>query len=84
MYAKIVGYSQVIEGVSKKTGKPFRGQTLQMMYERRGIEGHAVKEQFISFLDMETPPVFKVGQDVFMDFDDKGFLLSLEVVPPEK
>lgn len=84
MYGKIVGMGQVIEGTSKKTGKPYHGQTIHMLCEKRGVEGHAAKEQFVNFLDMEKPPVFKIGDNVFMDFDDKGFMLTLEIIPPGK
>lgn len=84
MYGKIVGMGQVIEGTSKKTGKTYHGQTIHMLCEKRGVKGHAAKEQFVNFLDMEKPPVFKIGDNVFMDFDDKGFMLTLEIIPPEK
>ncbi len=84
MYGKVVGVGQVIEGTSKRTGKPYHGQTIHMLCEKRDVEGHAAREQFVNFLDVDKPPLFKLGDTVFMDFDEKGYLLSLEVVPPEK
>ena len=55
-----------------------------MAYNRAGVEGQAVKEQYVSFLDMDKPPVFKVGSEVFLDYDDKGYVLSCEIVTAEK
>lgn len=84
MYAKIVGAGPVVKGTSKKTGNSYHGQTLHMIHTKKGVSGHAVKEQFVSFQDMETTPTFKVGDDVFLDFDDHGFLLEIEVVTSAK
>lgn len=84
MYGKIVGMEQVIEGTSKKNGKPYHGQKVYLLCEKRGVEGHATMDQYVNFLDMEKPPVFKIGDDVFMDFDDEGYMLSLEIIPPGK
>lgn len=84
MYTKIVGVGPEIEGTSKKTGNLYHGQSLYMTHTKRDVSGYAVKEQFVSFMDMAKPPVFKVGDEVFMDFDDRGYLLSIEIVPPAK
>lgn len=84
MYGKIAGLGPVVKGESKKTGKPYHGQTIYLTYDKRGIEGQAAKEQFVSFIDMPNPPAFKLNQDVFLDFDDSGYLLEVEVIVPEK
>ena len=81
MYGKIVGLGSVIEGVSKKTSKAYKGQNIHFTYKKRGVDGMAVKEQFVSFLDMDKSPAFKVGQEVFLDYDDSGYLLDIEVAP---
>lgn len=84
MYAKIIGLGPAVQGVSQKSGKPYNGRKLYLAYDRAGVEGQAVKEQFVSFLDMDRPPIFKIGSDVFLDYDDQGFLLSFEMITPEK
>lgn len=84
MYGKIVGKGPPVEGISKKNGKPYHGQTLYLLCEKRGVEGHAAMEQFVNFIGLDKPPTFKLGDDVFMDFDEKGFMNALEVVAPEK
>ena len=81
MYGKIVGLGAVIEGVSKKTGKAYRGQTVFLNYKKRGVDGMAVKDQFVSFLDMDKVPAFKVGQEIYLDYDDSGYLLDVEIAP---
>ncbi len=84
MYAKIIGLGSVTQGTSQKTGNPYYGQRLHLAYNRAGVEGQVVKEQYVSFLDMDKPPVFKVGSEVFLGYDDKGYVLSCEIVTAEK
>ena len=85
MYGKITGMGAVVKGdKSKKTGNPYHGQTIYLTYSKRGVEGLAVKEQFVSFLGMPKPPIFKLHEEVFLDFDDSGFLLEVEVITPGK
>lgn len=85
MYGKIIGLGPVLKGdKSKRTGKPFHGQSVYLTYKRREVDGLVAKDQYLDMLGVEKPPVLKVGQDIFLDFDDKGFLLDIEVVAPEK
>lgn len=84
MMAKIIGKGPVLQGKSKKTGRDYHGQMLELTYPKRGIEGLAVKEQFISFVDLEKVPVFKLGQEIFLDYDDAGFLLDFEIADSSK
>lgn len=83
MYAKIVGIGPEREG-KNKNGRDFHGQVINLTYQKRGVDGLAVKEQYVSFLDMEKPPKFALNQEVFLDFDDSGYLLEIEIVPPAK
>lgn len=78
MVAKVIGMGDVIQGTSKKTGREYLGQTLCMTYEKPNVTGLAVMEQFISFLGMEKQPVYKLGQELYLDFDSQGRLLGVE------
>lgn len=84
MYGKVVGLGPVIRGTSKKTGKPFLGQTLHLTFKKRGVEGTAVKTQYVDFQNMDSPPAIKLGDEVFLDYDDSGYLLEFDMVSPEK
>lgn len=84
MIAKIIGKGPVRQGKSKKTDRDYHGQILELTYPKRGIEGLAVKEQFISFVDLGKVPVFNLGQEIFLDYDDSGFLLEFEIVDSSK
>jgi len=80
MVAKIVGMGDVIQGTSKKSGREYFGQSLSLTYEKPGMNGVAVLEQFVSFLGMDKPPVYKLGQELYLDFDSQGRLLGVEPV----
>lgn len=47
MRAKILGF-QILDYVSKKTGKPVKGVTLHIAYSMPDIVGSAVKTEYIS------------------------------------
>ncbi len=80
MVAKIVGMGDVIQGTSKKNGREYFGQSLSLTYEKPNVTGVAVLEQFVSFLEMDKQPAFKLGQEVVLDFDPQGHLMSVEPV----
>lgn len=81
MKATIMGKGPVIKGDSKKTNKPYHGQTLYLSLQKPGVEGSAAQEQYISFLELKEPyPVYKVGDHVLLDYDNNGFLLGIEII----
>lgn len=84
MMAKIIGMGPVIQGKSKRTGRDYYGQMLELTYNKRGVQGIAVKEQFISFFDLEEIPSFNLNQEIFLDYDDSGFLLEFEIMGSQK
>ena len=85
MLATIIGMGDIIQGTSKKTGKPYFGQSLNLSFTKPGITGVAVMEQFVSFLELDQPPKFKVKDTIYLDFDSNGRLLGFELdTPPAK
>lgn len=85
MLATIIGMGDIIQGTSKKTGKLYFGQSLNLSFTKPGITGVAVMEQFVSFLELDQPPKFKVNDTIYLDFDSNGRLLGFELdTPPAK
>jgi len=84
MVAKIVGLGDVISGISKKTARDYHGQSVHLVYSKPGVTGEAVMEQYLSFMELAQPPKLKVNDEIYLDFDSNGRLLSFEVVAPEK
>lgn len=84
MLAKIVGLGDVISGVSKKTGREYCGQSAHLTFPKPGVNGVAVMEQFLSFMELPQPPKLKVNDEVYLDYDSSGRLLGFEVATPEK
>jgi uncharacterized protein YuzE len=81
MKAKIVGKAPHYEGAkSKTTGKPYSVQTLYLTYNPPGIEGCAVMEQLINYLDFPQAQALKVGDNISLDYNDKGKLLGVEAI----
>lgn len=81
MVAKLIGKDKVLQGeASKKTGRPYHCQTMYFTHSKVGVEGHAVRQQFISFLDFPNALTFAVGDTVSLDFDGEGNLLGVDLV----
>lgn len=80
MVAKLIGKDKMLQGAaSKKSGKPYHCQTMYFTHTKVGVEGQAVRQQFISFLDFPNALSFNVGDAVTLDFDGEGNLLGVEV-----
>jgi hypothetical protein len=83
MKALVVGAGEVLQGdKSKKSGKPYHFQMVHLQFKKVGVDGLAVKEQFVSYLDFPNlnPPI-KVNDNLLLDYDDSGNLLEVEVIP---
>lgn len=84
MVAKIAGMGDIIQGVSKKTGREYHGQSVYLTYPKPGVAGVAVMEQFLSFMELPQIPKLKVNDEIYLDFDASGRLLGFEAATPEK
>lgn len=82
MRAVIIGKGEVIKGDSKKTGKPYHGQTLYFTYSQKGVEGSATMEQFVDYQGVTDIPIYGIGDIVNLDFDRRGYLNGMEVIIP--
>ena len=81
MVAKLIGKDKMLQGTaSKKSGKPFHCQTMYFTHNKVGVDGQAVRQQFISFLDFPNALTFAVGDTISLDFDGEGNLLGVDLV----
>jgi hypothetical protein len=81
MVAKLIGKDKMLQGdSSKKSGKPYHCQTMYFTHSKVGVEGQAVRQQFISFLDFPNALSFSVGDTITLDFDGEGTLLGVDLV----
>jgi uncharacterized protein YuzE len=77
----VVGIGQRNKGDrSKKTGKPYDGASIYCLREKSGIEGQEARELYFNFLSSVTYPAVDVGDIINVDYDDKGFVDSVEVL----
>ena len=83
MKGTIVGKGEVLRGEkSRKTGNPYHCATFHLHVKKPKVEGTAVKEQYISFLDYPALLTAKIGDTLELDFDDGGFLLDISIAKP--
>lgn len=80
MTVEIAGVGPIVQGKSKKTGRDYYGQSISFIHARKGIQGSDVSKQFISFQELEEIPNFKPGQQVFLDYDNNGYLLDFQIL----
>lgn len=81
MVAKLIGKDKMLQGdAGKKSGKPYHCQTMYFTHSKVGVEGQAVRQQFISFLDFPNALSLNVGDSVTLDFDGDGNLLGVDVI----
>ncbi len=81
MIAKLIGKDKILQGeASKKTGRPYHCQTMYFTHSKIGVDGQAVRQQFISFLDFPSALSLSVGDTVSLDFDGDGNLLGVDLV----
>ena len=83
MKAKLIGRGETFEGAeSKKSKQPYHFAMFHCTYKKPKVEGIAVKEQFVSFLDFPAMLQAKVGDIIDLDFDGDNSLLDASIVPP--
>ena len=68
-----------LEGVSRKTNKPFNFNQVHYLSPARGVEGMAAKTLN---LDPALYPLsgIQVGKEYQVEFDDRGYPVSFELV----
>lgn len=78
MKIHIIGKSH-LEGVSKKTGRPYNFNQVHYNSPSRGVEGLAAMVQAI---DPAIAPIdmIRVGCDYDIEFDQRGFVIGFEPV----
>lgn len=78
MKVKVMGKAH-LEGVSKKTGKPFNLNQVHFMAKARGVEGLSSERQF---LDSKAYPYDQivVGLEYNLERDGGGFVVEFEPV----
>lgn len=83
MLSAIAGMTATRKGIGKKSGAPYHGRRLHLIYQRPDVEGEAVLEQYIDFQTFTELP-FKVGDTVSLDFDQAGNMIDIKIIPPAK
>ena len=78
MRIKVLGKAH-LEGVSKRTGKPFDFNQIHYLGSARGVEGQAALTQS---LDPVQHPIdsIKVGEDYKIEFDNRGYPVCFELI----
>ena len=80
MKIKVNG-KQHLQGVSKKTGKPYDMTVIHTMFPQRGVEGNAAKQIMLNYSDCPTESV-TVGAEYSVEFDNTGYPVSFVPVTP--
>lgn len=70
------------EGISKKTGKPFKGFTVYFTKDgaAKGVKGFIADSTFLSS-DILQGRVVNVGDKLRLDRDNRGYVEGVEFLP---
>ena len=77
MTIRVLGKSH-LEGISKKTGKPYNFNQVHYIGKAYGVEGQAALTQS---LDPKAYPLDQilVGRDYHIEFDNRGYVTEFEL-----
>ena len=79
MKLRLVGYTEVSEGINKNN-KPYMLMDLHMTGQSSRVTGERVKELTVDLLKFRNVPPFELGNVYSVDFDSRGYLEEIELL----
>ncbi|MCI8661547.1 MAG: hypothetical protein HFG54_15110 [Lachnospiraceae bacterium] len=84
MKATVLGV-QPVDYVSKRSGQPVKGITFHVMHKDQQVRGDAVSNVFVSD-NLGIPGIIDIapGTCIDVEYNNRGYVCGLTVIPPSK
>lgn len=84
MQLQVVGIGERRSGEAKKTGRPYDGMSVYCLSAANDVDGMKAEEVYFNYLSSVSFPDVKVGDLIDVDYDRRGYMVSVTLTKEAK